>query len=457
MQPRREVWEYGALPLQALCPQLDGVQALLSFHGKLFARSKAGQNGQRTVVAADLALVLELTPNQASAEAGGGREGPGGRPGQCVKQGQEQGGQEHRLGSVNRSAAWGAMPLMAAAPPRAEVLTEVLAALSYGNSTTPLPAAAAAAAADGAAGTAGAPPAPPPLGAEHVHLHELSLFLLAQLFSKEAQRADAIEYWPDPGSSGFGMGGAGGMGGFAAAIVSGCSDCTIVVGAVGRLLRVERCDKVQVIAATNRLLVSACHECAFNVGCPRPPLLIGDNRFLRLGPYNTRYERQAAHAREVGLRCDLPNRFDQPLVLVGKDRSKGLAGSSAPNSPRLGMGSSSGSAAAAATKACYSLQPPEEMLPFVVPFVGSGGALAGLTKEKERELNDAIQGYFKEWLVGSNLLRQIYDLSTLEKEEMAAAGAGASVGLSPGSSGGGAPPPAGAAAAGAAAEPRGGV
>jgi hypothetical protein len=47
-----------------------------------------------------------------------------------------------------------------------------------------------------------------------------------------------------------------------------------------------------------------------------------------------------------------------------------------------------------------------------------------LTKDKERELNDAIQGYFKEWLVSSNLLRQIYDLSTLEKEEMAAAAGG---------------------------------
>lgn len=58
---------------------------------------------------------------------------------------------------------------------------------------------------------------------------------------------------------------------------------------------------------------------------------------------------------------------------------------------------------------------------------------AGLTKDKERELNDAIQGYFKEWLVGSNLLRQIYDLSTLEKEEMAAAASAsaAAVGLSP--------------------------
>lgn len=42
------------------------------------------------------------------------------------------------------------------------------------------------------------------------------------------------------------------------------------------------------IAATNRLLVSSCYDCTLNVGTPRPPTLIGDNRFLRLGPYNTR-------------------------------------------------------------------------------------------------------------------------------------------------------------------------
>lgn len=42
---------------------------------------------------------------------------------------------------------------------------------------------------------------------------------------------------------------------------------------------------------------------------------------------------------------------------------------------------------------------------------------AGLTKEKERELNDAIQSHFREWLQGSNLLRQIYDLSNLEKAD----------------------------------------
>ena len=53
---------------------------------------------------------------------------------------------------------------------------------------------------------------------------------------------------------------------------------------------------------------------------------------------------------------------------------------------------------------------------------------AGLTKDKERELNDAIQAHFREWLQGSSLLRQIYDLSNLERADEAALSANNSVG-----------------------------
>jgi hypothetical protein len=61
---------------------------------------------------------------------------------------------------------------------------------------------------------------------------------------------------------------------------------------------------------------------------------------------------------------------------------------------------------------------------------------ANLTKDKERELNDAIQAHFREWLQGSSLLRQIYDLSNLERDEVAASGGGQQ---SSGNGGGGAP------------------
>lgn len=47
-------------------------------------------------------------------------------------------------------------------------------------------------------------------------------------------------------------------------------------------------------------------------------MLTGDNRFLRLAPFNTRYERQLAHLHDVGVRLDVPNKWDSPLVLQGE-------------------------------------------------------------------------------------------------------------------------------------------
>ncbi|MEW5320107.1 MAG: hypothetical protein WDW38_011206 [Sanguina aurantia] len=101
------------------------------------------------------------------------------------------------------------------------------------------------------------------------------------------------------------------------ALLSGCSDCTIVLGAVGAMLRVERCDRVQLHVAANRILISSCHECVLYLGVGRPPCLVGDNRFLRLAPLNTRYERQAHHLHQAGVRMEVANRWDAPVVLAG--------------------------------------------------------------------------------------------------------------------------------------------
>ena len=57
----------------------------------------------------------------------------------------------------------------------------------------------------------------------------------------------------------------------------------MVVGAVARMLRVERCERLTLIAASVRLCISTCHECTFYLGVNRPPLLVGDNRVLRVG------------------------------------------------------------------------------------------------------------------------------------------------------------------------------
>jgi hypothetical protein len=46
LQPRTEAFEYGSLPLHALCPQLDGHTTLLAMHKRLLAKSTANSAGQ---------------------------------------------------------------------------------------------------------------------------------------------------------------------------------------------------------------------------------------------------------------------------------------------------------------------------------------------------------------------------------------------------------------------------
>lgn len=66
------------------------------------------------------------------------------------------------------------------------------------------------------------------------------------------------------------------------ASVFACSDCTVVIGAVGRVVRLERCERVQLICAAARIIISSCHDCILHLAVNRTPLLIGDNRFLQV-------------------------------------------------------------------------------------------------------------------------------------------------------------------------------
>ena len=100
--------------------------------------------------------------------------------------------------------------------PQTEVLLEILAALSLSNGGMhPQGHSSPGHSLDASGSGAGAMQQTPaaPIGQERVFMHELSMFLLAQLFSREAVRPDAVEYWPDPATGLLsGVGGAAGGG-----------------------------------------------------------------------------------------------------------------------------------------------------------------------------------------------------------------------------------------------------
>jgi len=98
------------------------------------------------------------------------------------------------------------------------------------------------------------------------------------------------------------------------ATVYGCSDTTIVLGAIGKVVKVEHCERVQIIAASKRICIANCRECTFYLGVNNQPLIVGDNHKLQVAPFNTYYPQLGEHLAQVGVDPNV-NKWDKPFVL----------------------------------------------------------------------------------------------------------------------------------------------
>lgn len=152
--------------------------------------------------------------------------------------------------------------------------------------------------------------------------------------------------------------------------ISACTECTVVIGAAQCLI-VSSCTKVRLICTCWRMRISSCHDCTIYLGTNRPPVLYGDNRYLQLGPYNTSYERLPNHMRQMGISGSL-NLWDQPMVLSRQRNSED--GDATVLSQ---ISSSANGGELDAHKHRGLLLPPDNLLPFTIPFKGSSGQLAG--------------------------------------------------------------------------------
>eukprot|EP00873_Tetraselmis_striata_P027424 jgi/Tetstr1/447688/TSEL_035046.t1 len=252
------------------------------------------------------------------------------------------------------------------------------------------------------------------------------------------------------------------------ASIFGCSDTTIVLGPVGQFLRIERCERLQLIVATKRITISTCHDCTFFLGVNRPPCLIGDSRFIQMAPYCTQYDALGGHMASVGVVPSV-NKWDQAITVAHTNHSGSSTRLHAPDSPKTAaahtmFGNTDGMMIG---RSSWTLLPPNKLLPFVIPFKGAPGHLGGggtgapgsppkaptsaqapgpfplppayeqalstkvqgvadlrqavksavLEEQRKKELQAVIQAHFKEWLVNSGNMRQIYDLARLEREE----------------------------------------
>lgn len=99
------------------------------------------------------------------------------------------------------------------------------------------------------------------------------------------------------------------------ATVSCCTDCVVVLGAVGKAVRLERCERVQLIVAAQRVVINTCHDCILYLAVNRPPVLLGDNRFVQLAPHNAGYDRLAHHVMRAGVQVD-PRAWSAAMPLL---------------------------------------------------------------------------------------------------------------------------------------------
>lgn len=275
---------------------------------------------------------------------------------------------------------------------------------------------------------------------------------------------------------------------FERATIARCSGCVVVIGACARALKVERCERVTIIAASRRVQARNVHECAFHLGVAEPPLFVGDCRGNFVAPYSTFYESLERHLAIAGVsprsaawnrpalvevlsgtpepttgeasadggfraafetdpgrlrgRVDaLPASEFSPFIVPfredeeesyecdegGRDeggRDEGGGGSNAPEA-------SNASGEALDTRS-RTRPPPTQANPFATPpeyvraldeKVRSVASLraalrdAGLDEGVKRELQATIQAHFKEWLLQSGSMRQVYDLARIERGE----------------------------------------
>ncbi|XP_043692228.1 TBCC domain-containing protein 1-like [Telopea speciosissima] len=212
------------------------------------------------------------------------------------------------------------------------------------------------------------------------------------------------------------------------ATVYGCSDATIVLGAIGKAVRVEHCERVQVIVAAKRIYIANCRECVFFLGVNQRPLILGDNHKLQVAPYNTFYPQLEEHMNQVGVDATI-NRWNEPLVLGMVDPHDSL-------SHPAGV-----SDVQAESATCLD---PDQFTNFLIPNWFGGESPAStkhnpfplpeiytasqqknhqnlgeikqalrdlhLEESRKRELSCALHIYFKDWLYASGNIRQLYCL-----------------------------------------------
>uniref|UniRef100_A0A0D9VDA8 TBCC domain-containing protein 1 n=1 Tax=Leersia perrieri TaxID=77586 RepID=A0A0D9VDA8_9ORYZ len=212
------------------------------------------------------------------------------------------------------------------------------------------------------------------------------------------------------------------------ATVYGCSDATVVLGGIGKVVKVEHCERVHIIAAAKRICIANCRECIFYLGVNHQPLIVGDNHKLQVAPFNTYYPQLGEHLAKVSIDPAV-NKWDQPFVLGVVDPHDSL-------SHPAGVSDVQAESATRLDPDLFTnflipswfgteVQEPTKCSPFPLPEIYRASqskklaALEDIKKtirelqiddNRKKDLANALHSQFKDWLYASGNIRQLYCL-----------------------------------------------
>ncbi|KAM3192693.1 hypothetical protein ACQJBY_069731 [Aegilops geniculata] len=193
-----------------------------------------------------------------------------------------------------------------------------------------------------------------------------------------------------------------------------------------KVVKVEHCERVQIVAASKRICIANCRECIFYLGVNHQPLIVGDNHKLQVAPFNTYYPQLGEHLAQVGVDPNV-NKWDQPFVLGVVDPHDSL-------SHPAGVSDVQAESATCLDPdlftdfmipSWFEAEGPTKYNPFTLPEVywasqrKKNASLEDIQKNiRELELDDnrkkelacALHAQFKDWLYASGNIRQLYCL-----------------------------------------------
>ncbi|EME26871.1 uncharacterized protein Gasu_55560 [Galdieria sulphuraria] len=143
--------------------------------------------------------------------------------------------------------------------------------------------------------------------------------------------------------------------------VEGCSDCIIFIGAA-YCISVTNCETVKIVSTSKFLRITNVVDSTFHLCVNHQPALLGDNRGIRLAPFNAFYPYLEEHMKSCGV-STVFNYWNEPFVVLD---------SSYPPST------------------VANILPPEQLCPFAVPIHNSDGVTKKNPVQLPKEYLDAV-------------------------------------------------------------------